>query len=206
MPSTNQRRQHRPARDIAELTDRQVRGIDAFVCWRRSVEDDGDYPAHTTDAAHWAAALRRMHEAVVAQADRPVAGPWGDVGRTALLVVSDASFGRAVRRLLEEQGVRVTGVTALGPEAVGWAVAQQPDLLVIEASVMELGGEDTVRHVRRFCPHATIAARVEDSREISDMLDAGADASYVRSVSAADLVRELVQAAAKAPHQVPRPR
>lgn len=195
MLSAYQRRQHGPARDIAELTGRQVRGIDAFACWRRAVEADGGRE-HALDAASRPVALRRMHEAVVAQADRPVAGPWGDLSRTALLVVSDASFGRAVRRLLEEQGVSVIGVTAIGPEAVGWAVAQQPDLLVIEASLIELDGEDTVRHVRRFCPHATIAARVEHSSAISDMLDAGADASYVRSVSAADLVRELVQTAA----------
>jgi DNA-binding NarL/FixJ family response regulator len=93
-----------------------------------------------------------------------------------------AWFAGKVTELLEARGVRVLGSTVVGPEAVGWAVADQPDLVVVDDTLAMLPGRQVVRQLRRLCPHAVVAAQTATSDGVAPLLEAGASTVHVRAV------------------------
>lgn len=187
-------------RSIAAVTQRQLRAMEAFHDARHAAERAAALAAQSRearmDAARRMEVLRRQHAAVVERTEQAIreSGALLRTTRTTTAVVAHRQewFTRKVEHALEQRGVSVLAHTAVGADAVGYALAEQPDLVIVDDTLAMLSGEDVVREVRHYCPTAVIGAQVAYSDRLAQMLDAGASAVYVRAVPPELLVEELL--------------
>ncbi len=84
-------------------------------------------------------------------------------------------------------GLEVVARLDNGAHAVGVAVAEPPDLLLVEDALPMLTGAAVVREVTACAPSVLIAAQVAHEDGIAAMLDAGAAAVWSRRVPPVDL-------------------
>ena len=189
----------RTAAGFGELVARQLAGIDAFVADRRLALATGAAPGASRedrmDLDRRLDVLEREHDSLLGRLDEGLRAAGGVLrpGRpTARVAHRHDWFVRTVSALLAERGVDVVGATVLGAEAVGWAVAEQPDLVVVDDTLAMLSGQQVVREVRRYCPSAVIAGHVAGSSRVEPMLEAGASRVHVRTVPPVEVVDDLV--------------
>lgn len=188
-----------PISDFAAVTARQLDAVDAFHRARRTAERAAVASTQSRearmDASRRLDVLRRQHQAIVDRADVAIRQSGQllstDRGVTAIVAHRQEWFTRKVELALDRHGVTVLGHTSIGAEAVGWAVAEQPDLLVVEDSLAMLPGEQVVREVRQYCDRTLIAVQVAQPDRVAPMLAAGADAVHVRMVPPDVVVDEL---------------
>jgi DNA-binding NarL/FixJ family response regulator len=102
-------------------------------------------------------------------------------------------FLAKVTSALEAAGLTVVARLSNGADAVGVAVAEQPDLLPVEDNLCIVTGEEVVREVRRFSPHTAVAAQVPYGDSVGRLLDAGAVSVFTRQVPPADVAHALLQ-------------
>jgi CheY-like chemotaxis protein len=115
----------------------------------------------------------------------------------AVVAHRNAWFTDRLRDGLDAAGVEVVAALDNGAEAVGVCVGEQPDLVVVEERLVMLTGAETVREVRRYVPHALIAAHVGYSDGEARMLEVGASTAYSRQVPPADVAADLVRLLAR---------
>lgn len=141
--------------------------------------------------------IHAQHQAIIARTDEQL--------RTSVHLLRDAEPRRAVVAHRNEwfagrvcAGLEARGFTVVarldnGAEVVGIAVAEQPDLLLVEDRLAMLSGEDVVREVRRYAPVTLIAAQVAYEDRIGPMLEAGATTAYTRRVPPLEVVSDVVR-------------
>lgn len=180
---------------VVVLAQEQLRGIAAWTTSRREVEQARAARARSREAAVDARrrleALRRQHRAIIARADEHLRESV-DVLRTtvpvrAVIAHRNDWFTDKVAGCLAEHGIRVVCAVADGADAVGAAVAEQPDLVLVEDALPTIRGEDVVRELRRLSPRSTLVGHVGYDDGVAAMLDAGAAAAYARRVPPADV-------------------
>jgi DNA-binding NarL/FixJ family response regulator len=93
---------------------------------------------------------------------------------------------------LERGGVRVVALLDNGADAVGVAVVEQPDLLLVEDALPMCTGSEVIREVRTFSARTRIAAQVAGDVGLASVLEAGAEAAFTRRVPPADIARALL--------------
>ncbi len=139
--------------------------------------------------------LRCEHEAMIQRTHEQLcesAAPLRTTApRRAVLALHSLWFGRVVAACLAEGGVCVVAHRANGAEAVGIAVAEQPDLVLVGAVLPMVSGEQVIQEVCAFAPDAVVAARAQHDGQIGPLLEAGARIAFTRRVSPADVSREL---------------
>ncbi len=82
-----------------------------------------------------------------------------------------------------------------GAEAVGFVIAEQPDLLLVEDSLSMMSGEDVLRSVLPYAPHTVCVAQVAHEDRVGALIEAGARMVWTRRAAPAELaaaLRELV--------------
>lgn len=188
-------------RSALELIAEQLAGVDAWNAARVRAEQQlaatpGNREA-ALDARRRTEALRREVDAVRCRSERALRDS-GELMRAlprprALIVHRQAWLCDKVAAGLEAAGVTVLGVLDDGADGVGWAVAEQPDLLLVEQMLPTLTGQEVVRRVRTFSPSTVIAAQVAYEPDVQPMLEAGADLAVTRRVPPADLTAALVE-------------
>jgi DNA-binding NarL/FixJ family response regulator len=108
------------------------------------------------------------------------------------LVVDDfASFRRRVRWMLEEAPeVHVIGEAVDGIEAIQKAVEFQPDLILLDSDLPQLGGIEAARQIRKVAPESKILFLSQDSNleVVQDAFSAGARGYVIKSDSARELL------------------
>ncbi len=185
---------------FAELTIRQLQAIEAFHVTRRAAEDDPLERSRSRedalDEARRLEALKCEHAALIARTDRRLRDSGGALRssppRTAIIAHMQQWFAARAEELLADRGVVTLGHTQIGAEAVGWAIAEQPDLVIVGDALMMLSGEQVVRELRRYCGRRTvIGAQVPHSNRFPPMFDAGANAVHVRTIPPVQIVDEL---------------
>lgn len=147
------------------------------------------------DAARHLDVLRCTEQAVQQRLDgllNDSARPAGPSSRTAVIAQRHGWYSRRLAAELAALGVDLIGVTEVGAEAAGWAIVEQPDLVVVDETLMMLTGEQTVRMVRQYCPSTRIAARAQGSYRVARLLDAGATSVHVRAVPPEALAAHLL--------------
>lgn len=100
--------------------------------------------------------------------------------------VRDTVAGR-----LAEHGVVVVAELDNGADAIGVAVVEQPDLMLVEDALPMVGGVEVIRAVRSYCAATRIAAHVEGEGTVPALLAAGAQKVFTRRTSPADIGRQL---------------
>jgi CheY-like chemotaxis protein len=189
-------------RSPAELLADQLAALDAWNQSRRTAEcelaDAGTTREGALDARRRLSAVRRETAALLARSEHALRVS-GELLRTAgrpraLLVHRQEWLRTALTTALEAEGVRVLAALDDGAEGVGWAVVEQPDLLLVEELLPTVTGIEVVRRVRAFAPRTVVAVQVSHEVGVQPMLEAGAHVALPRRVRPADLSRALVDA------------
>ena len=110
-----------------------------------------------------------------------------------VVVVDDTEDIRALMRLgLEHHGFDVVGEAADGHEAVAVAVREQPDLVLLDLHMPELGGLETIPLLLAECrAKVVVYSAISATYMTSAALDAGATAYIVKGVSPASIAEHL---------------
>ena len=104
-----------------------------------------------------------------------------------LLVEDDPAIRRSLLRDLRAAG-HVVSATASGAEGLATALAEQPDVVVLDLGLPDLDGRDVLAMLRavRNVPVIVATARDDDASMVK-LLDAGADDYVVKPFRAAQL-------------------
>ncbi len=94
---------------------------------------------------------------------------------------------------LREHGITAVAATDNGADALGFVVAEQPDLLLVEDKLVMLSGIELVAEAAIFAPHTIVAAQVRNNDDVASMLDAGARLAFARQVPPADMAKALAE-------------
>jgi len=190
---------HGPTTTLGDLTLRQVTAIDRFSARRRALERAAARERGREarmDLSRQLAVVRRQHAVIVARADSAVLTAERALDRlllrTAVIAHRQRWFVDHASAALARHGIVVLGHTDVGADAVGWAIAEQPDVVLVEDKLAMVPGEEVVRQIRQFCDHAVIAVHASDSAVVGSMLDAGASAVHTRRVPPAEVVDQVV--------------
>ncbi len=113
-----------------------------------------------------------------------------------ILIADDHEVVRAgLRELVNERpGLWVVGEAANGVEAISQAMALQPDIIVMDASMPQMNGVEATREIRRALPHIEIVGFSTHDDKISErsMRDAGAEAYFTKNDGADKLIDYLL--------------
>jgi len=108
-----------------------------------------------------------------------------------LLVHRNEWLRGKVRAGLAAAGLEVVAEVDNGAAGVGFAVAEQPDLVLVEDSLPMLNGLEVVAEIRRFCPRTLVVAQVAHDGLVADFLDAGVAAAWTRRVPPAEMAQGM---------------
>ncbi|HEY7049210.1 MAG TPA: response regulator transcription factor [Jatrophihabitantaceae bacterium] len=104
-----------------------------------------------------------------------------------LLVEDDAAIRVALTRSLHEQGHAVS-TTTTGMAALTGAVAQKPDVVLLDLGLPDIDGSDVLSMLRAVSDVPVIIATArDDEAEIVRLLDLGADDYVIKPFTAAQI-------------------
>lgn len=149
------------------------------------------------DVARRLEVLGRQHEALVARTQEHLR----ESARTltsvapyrAVLVHRKQWFRDKVAEVLRGRGVHVMTGLENGADAVGFVIAEQPDLLLVEDSLSMMSGEDVLRSVLPYSPRTVCVAQVAHEDRVGALLEAGARAVWTRRAAPEDVATALRQ-------------
>ena len=187
-------------RSQLDLMARQLRAIERFNDARHTAEAAAAAVARSRemrmDVTRSLEVLRREHDAVVSRAHDQLrlsgALLEGTAERRVVIAHRNEWFVDKVVHALQDRGLVVVAQVDNGADAVGIAVAEQPELLVVEDTLAMVPGEQVVREVRRFCPGTLVAAQVAYGDRVGPLLHAGAAAVFTRRVPPLEAVRSML--------------
>ena len=187
-------------RTQVELVAQQVAAIDQFHRARQAAQQAeaaaGRSREMRMDSERRLEVLRRQHDAVIARAAAQLETSGRPLGQSAppraLLAHRNEWFLDRVSGVLRERGVDVLARLDNGADAIGAAIADQPDLLLVEDTLAMVPGEEVVREVLRYCSGTAVVAQVAYADGMGPMLDAGAVAVHTRRVPPADVAVTMV--------------
>ena len=113
-----------------------------------------------------------------------------------ILIADDHVVARAgLRELFSERpGLQVVGEAANGVEAISQAMALQPDVIVMDASMPQMNGIEATREIRGALPHIQIVglSTHDDENSERSMREAGAEAYFTKNEGADRLLDYLL--------------
>ena len=117
-----------------------------------------------------------------------------------VVVADDHKVVRAgIRELLsDEPDIAVVGEARDGREAVELAVAQRPDVVVMDINMPELSGVEATRQIRAAAPQVRVLVLTayHDDPYIYGLLDAGASGYILKTAEGQEIVRAVRATAA----------
>jgi CheY-like chemotaxis protein len=189
-----------PRSDL-ELARQQLEAIDRWHEARRAASEHAATTAASREArmdvARRLDVIRAEHRAIVERTDAHLRRTVEILHRhapvRALVAHRNEWFADVLCAALARSEVDVVARLTNGAEAVEAAVAEQPDLLVVEDSLPMVTGEDVVKDVRTFSPGTWVGAQVAHDDRIATLLDAGAHTAWTRRVPPADVAADLLR-------------
>lgn len=182
-----------------DLARRQLAALDAWHARRRVQEEAAAVGERSReqrlDLSRRMDVIREQHRAIVARTDahlRAGAGVLRRHGPRVLLVHRNSWLTDKVGQALGTRGAQVIAQLTNGAEAVGVALVEQPDLVLVEDMLPMLSGQEVVREVLRYSTRSLIVAHVAHDDGIAAMLRAGAVAAFPRRAAPVDLADGLL--------------
>jgi hypothetical protein len=179
---------------------RQMEGIDAWNRARqsrdRALRSGPVSREDQLEAARRSDMLAHAHATVLASASsdlakQPMPLP-AVIARRAVIAHRHPWFVDQFSQGLEQGGVNVIGASDNGAEALGMAVAEQPDLLVLGDALVMLTPVELLGEVALFAPATLRASQVSNSNGVGLMLDAGAHSVFTAQVPPQEAVDQLL--------------
>ena len=191
----------RRRRTELDLAAQQLQAITRFNDARRMAEGAAAAVARSRemrmDVTRSLEVLRREHDAVVRRSHEQLrltgALLRGTPERRVVIAHRNEWFVGKVAHALRDHGLSVIAQVDNGADAVGIAVAEQPDLLMVEDTLAMVPGEQVVREVRCYCPETLVAAQVAYGDRVGPLLHAGAATVFTRQVPPLDAVRSMLE-------------
>jgi CheY-like chemotaxis protein len=145
------------------------------------------------DAQRRLEALRRTQAALLARTEETVAEALASLEEVprAVLVHRSAWMREKLSLHLSELGVQVRAEADDGAEGLGIAIAEQPDVVVIEDRLPSLLAVELVAGVREYVPQAIVAAQVEHDEDVPRLVEAGVAAVFSRRIPPGLIAEEL---------------
>lgn len=117
-----------------------------------------------------------------------------------VVIADDHSVVRkGIREFLaEEPDIVVVGEAKNGHEAVDFAVALQPDLVLMDVAMPELSGVEATRQIRAAAPQVRVLVLTayDDDPYIYGLLDAGASGYMLKTAESREIIRAIRTTAA----------
>lgn len=151
---------------------------------------------HRQDAGRVAAARERERRALLAALDRQLRAhglPGGHRGPRVVLAHRDRWSRGALSSALEAEGCELVAALDDGADAVGTAVAEQPDVLLVEERLPTVPVEEVLQVCRALLPAAVLAVEARSGESTGRLLDAGAHAVVSRAVGPQGAARQVLQ-------------
>lgn len=191
----------RKGRDPLALAQRQLAALDRWHAQRVSAERAMQLAAQSReqrlDLARRREVMREQHAAIIARTDaqlRASARLLPVAARPTLVVAHRTDwFADRVCQLLAGAELEMVARVDNGAHAVGAAVAEQPDLMLVEDVLPQLTGLDVVRQVLEHSPGTRVVAHAGSTGSVGLLLAAGAAAVYSRQVKPMDVVDGLLR-------------
>jgi hypothetical protein len=185
--------------DELSLATRQLQAIDAWNRARRQVETRQDSPGSgrelRSELVNRREVLRREHQALIDRTHAQLQVSGALLRSTAphrlVVVHQDADFTTRLTRELEGSPLVLSGSANNGAEGIGLAVAEQPDVVLLDDTAPLVPVEDVLADLRRFCPHAGLVVHVSESPRVGDLLRSGATMVLTRRVPTPQVVAHL---------------
>ena len=192
-------------RSQLELMTAQIAAIDAWNRARRASEAAAEALSLTRemrlDLNRRMEARRREQQALLVRTEQQLCESGcllSTRSRTrAVLAHRNEWLRSGVADRLQERGVTVVGAFEDGAEVAGTAVAEQPDLVLVEDRLPTLSGIEVVRRIRTFAPEAVVGVQCADSDGKGALVDAGAHAVFTRRVPPRDIADALLECFAR---------
>jgi hypothetical protein len=193
-----------------DLAARQLRAIAAFhharaiAAWAAAA-GQRSRAAREQDARQLEV-LRRKHEAVIGRAHEQLRSSGVRQPGRALprrVVVADPGADEGLVGGLERHGMRVVARVSNGADAVGIALVEQPDAVVVREPLDMVAAEDVVRDVRRYSPRTGIVALAGTRERARACTEAGATVVLDGDVPTSDLVGHLLHVVEQRPPRRP---
>lgn len=111
-----------------------------------------------------------------------------------LLADDHAILRDSLRAYLELQpNIQVVGEAADGLEAVQEALRLQPDLILLDMAMPQLGGLDVARRIKQELPECKILilSQYDDADTVLPILQAGADGYAVKKAGGSEVLRAI---------------
>ena len=186
------------ARNELEVLRQQLAAIERFnqsLVAARAAAAAASSRELRMDAARRMDVLRRQQQAVIARSHEQLRA-CGALLRTtaerrAVLAHRNAWYLDRVSAVLTARGVHVVARVDNGADAIGTALCEQPDVVLVEDSLAMVPGEQVVRQLRALCPSAQVVAQCAYGDRAGPLLDAGAAAAYARAVPPADVAEAM---------------
>src|SRR4051812_8625074 len=180
----------------------QLAGIDAWNAARRAdeireraAEAAGRSREMRLDLARRMDVIRRQQQALVDRTEEQLRSSVDLLHATAparaMVVHRNEWFKDKVITGLTDNGIHVVARLENGADAVGVAVAEQPDLILVEDKLPMISGQEVIQQVKQFAPRTIITAQAENDWDIAPLLEAGATTAFTRRVPPADVAHDL---------------
>ena len=199
MTLTQDRHPPAPVRLELDLVAQQLEAIASFTSAQRAAREAAAAAVASRemrlDHDRALEVMQREHEAVVARAHEQLrlSGQPTCGGSRIVLAHRNEWFLGKLSSLLGSRGWHVVAMLDNGADAVGVAVAEQPEVLLVEDALAMVTGEQVVREVRHYCPRTVVAAQVAYGDRIGALLEAGAAEVFTRQVPPDDVASRLVE-------------
>jgi CheY-like chemotaxis protein len=187
---------------LAILVARQVEAIDAWNLAREQRQDlhaaaQGLTREARLDVARRLDVLRRVQQAMLTRtadflARQPGPLPW-PLPRRAVIAHRQEWFVSQLSAALSEHGIGVVAASDNGADALGFVIAEQPDLLFVQGKLAMFTGLELAAETKIFAPHTIVAAQASNNDDVARMLDAGVRHAFARQVPPADVAGALAE-------------
>jgi CheY-like chemotaxis protein len=188
------------ARSAAALAIRQVQAVDAWNEARHEREAllaSANASRETRmDAARRLEALQRAHSALLTCVAEQLAADPSLMPRLAprrvVVAHRHAWFADKLSAALTARRVTVTAVVDNGADVVGAAVAEQPEILLVEDALPMMNAQDVLAELALFAPATVMTVRVAHGERVGEFLDAGARSVFTRQISPVEVADAMV--------------
>jgi CheY-like chemotaxis protein len=83
-----------------------------------------------------------------------------------LIVEDDPMVGEMIRGMLEAGGYLITGQALDGMQAIQFATAQQPDVILMDLEMPGMGGIEATQKIQEFCPAPVVILTAYENQEL----------------------------------------
>jgi CheY-like chemotaxis protein len=183
------------------VASRLQQQLSAIAAWNREAElllrlteQDASNREARMDAQRRMQALRRTRTALTARTEAVLEDTLRllqEPRPRALLVHRSEWLRERVAARFAEIDVRVIAEVDDGADGLGIAIAEQPDIVLVEDRLPSLPAVEVVAALREFVTGAVVAVQVEHEEDEGPLIDAGADAVFSRRVPPAALADDI---------------